>query len=576
LCTASFATAAYLDAHRVKVFEADTVTLLVELEKKGYDVAGRNGPEGFVEVIVSTGELEVLQSQGYAVEVVESYAGKTTQGIPAGYHDYDAIRAILMNTADNFPLIAQLVDVGVEYGVGTTYEGRHLYALKISDNVANDEDEPNVFIVSNHHAREIMTPEFALWIIEKLTTLYGTDPDVTRWVDHNQIYVAPNWNPDGLEYCFNVYEWWRKNRTPFGGGDYGVDLNRNYDFNWYGPYSGSTDPGSDTYKGPYPESEQETQSCVALMWDRHFAKALDFHSYGSEVLYTYYLSSSFPSLIENWFKSKAEEFAYALNYNGNYRKASAEGEHYQNEICDAGAFSFLVETGYEFQPSFSTAVSEFADHIWPGVQWFLDHEIPLRGHVTEAVTGQPIEADIALTGINYTQGETRKTEPRFGRYHYFLPPGTHEVTFSAPGYDPRTFTVEIKYNKSTLLEVQLGQGPQLTVKGNANQTGLLDIEFDWAAGAGQTYWNGISFSNTGFYLPGGIFVPIGWDALYQLTLGVLPGWMGTLDASGHASAALGIPHDPNVVGLQFYMAYFTVVGKKPTAASAAVKVFIDA
>jgi hypothetical protein len=210
------------------------------------------------------------------------------------------------------------------------------------------------------------------------------------------------------------------------------------------------------------------------------------------------------------------------------------------------------------------------------VQWFLDHEIPLRGHVTEAVSGDPIEADIAITGVNYTQGEIRKSEPKFGRYHYFLPKGIHEVTFSAAGYAPRTFTIEVKNRKSTQLEVQLGPGPLLTVNGCANQSGLLDIDFDWPAGAGQTYMNGISFSNTGMYLPNGIFYPLGWDALFQITFGKLPGWMGNLDGSGHASASLGIPHDPAVVGLEFYMAYITLEGGKATAASAAAKIFIDA
>lgn len=557
---------------RAKVFAPDTVKLIQTLTQEGCDVLGRNGPAGFVEVIAGPEALRALRKAGFRVEVSGTAAG--ARGVPPGYHDYDAVKARLFQVEDQFPQIARVVDVSAEYGTGPTYEGRHLYAIKISDNVDQDEDEPNVYIVSNHHAREVTTVEYGLWAIDELTQGYGTDPDVTKWVDQNQIYIAPTWNPDGLEYCFNADPWWRKNRKPVGSGYYGVDLNRNFDFNWYGPYSGSTFPGSSTYKGPYPASEEETQGEVAFALDRNFSKVLDFHSYGSETLYTYYLPTSFP--YEAWYESKAVELADALFYGGEHRKPSAEGEHYQWELANTGAFSFLVETGWEFQPPFSTAQAEYADHIRHGIRWFLDHEIPLKGHVKEAVTGAPIEADIAVSGITYTQGEIRASEPKFGRFHYFLPPGSYTVTFSAPGYEARAFPVTVTAGHSTTLEAQLGPGPTLTVTGEAVLDGILDLDFDWPAGAGQLYMNGASLVNTGFHFKNGVFVPVGWDLLYQLTLGLLPGWMGNLDGSGHADASLPIPRDPAVVGLTFYMAYFTVdpATNLPTAASTAVKLVI--
>ena len=205
----------------------------------------------------------------------------------------------------------------------------------------------------------------------------------------------------------------------------------------------------------------------------------------------------------------------------------------------------------------------------------MDHEIPLRGHVTEAVTGNPIEADIDIQGITYTQGEIRKSEPSFGRFHYFLPPGTYQVTFSAVGYDPKTVSVDIVEGKSTLLEVQLGDGPCLTVNGIASPDNVLDLDFDWLGGAGQSFMNGISLVDTGWSFKNGVFVPIGWDFLYQITVGKYPGWYGTLNGFGHASATLPIPDHPDVDGLTVFMAYFTFENNKPTAASSAVKIFIE-
>lgn len=577
LLTPSYLFAQNLDACRVKVLADDTLTLRTQLERAGYDVAGRNGPEGFVEVIASPAELARLEKEGFPTEIIERYGDRKDRSVPAEYNDYYEMLAILNATVSNYPDLVKMIDLGQYYEVGPTVENRNVYVMKVSDNVQVDEDEPNILLTLCRHAREVTTLEYGLWTLEKLTTQYTFNADVKKWVDNNQIYIVVCMNPDGKQYCHDVYDYWRKNRTPFGGGDYGVDLNRNYAFNWDGPYGGSTDPGSDTYRGPSANSEQETKCEIALAQHQRFAKVLDFHSYGREMLYTYYSSSSMPSTIENYLRNKAIELSNAFNY-GDYRKASAEGEAYQWELCNISSFSFLVETGDTFIPSYASAVSEWNNHIWPGIQAFFDHEIPLRGHVKEAITGDPIRADISIQGINYTQGELRRTEPQYGSFSYFLPAGTYTITFTATGYTPVTKTVQIVNGKSTLLEVQMGTGPLLTVNGLASQDNLLDLDFDWPAGAGQIYLNGISLGkDTGFTFKNGVHVPLNWDILYTLTVGALPGWIGYLDGTGHAEAQLFIPRDPEVLGLTVYMGYFCLdaVTRHALTATSAVDIYID-
>ena len=562
--------------YRAVIPSSDPDRLLRVLERADFDVAGKDPITGSVEVIVSASELKRLVDMGLDPTIKGSSRPGGERSIPTGYHDFTTIVSMMNDWANNNPTFVDMVDIGMKYGTRNTYEDRPLYALKISDNVTVDENEPNILIVSNHHAREIVTPELALHIIGELVDNYGTDPDTTRWIDNNEIWIAPVWNPDGLVYCWTVYDYWRKNRNYAGSGYYGIDLNRNYPYGWYGPYSGSTWPGSDTYKGPSPASEQETKALMAWARDRHFAKSLDFHSYGREVLYTYYLSSSFPSALETWFRNKAIAFSQELGYAGDYRKPSAEGEHYQWELNELGAFSYLVETHYDFQPSYSSAVAE-AQLIYPGVQWFIDHEIPLQGHVTEARTGAPLVADIDIAGITYTEGEIRQSESRFGRFHYFLPPGTYNVTFSATGYTPRTVQVTVNADESTVLETQLGTDPVLTVTGRVAPGETLDLSFDWPAGAGENFINGVSLINTGHTFNNGVFYPIGVDTILKNTAGNLPGWSGVLDGSGHASAVLDIPNDPGLAGTLFYMAWFAYVSQplQPSESSAAVTLIIE-
>ena len=564
------------DDARIKVFGPDTGTLRTTLERQGYDVLGHNAALGFVELIATPAEVRTLEAAGHRTELIETFGARASRGVPAGYHDFDEIETLLFAAQTQYPQIMRIIDAGQEYQIGNTHEGRPLYIVKISDNVMQDEDEPGVLFMLDRHAREITTAEFAIWMIDELTQGYGTDPDVTKWVDQNEIYIGACWNPDGLQYCHDWDEWWRKNRSPQSGGNYGVDLNRNYDFHWDGPYGGSTNPGSITFRGPYVESERETRVEVAFANDHALAKMLDVHSYGSEMLYTYPNSSQYPSTLESYMKALAQEISYAFNYGGSHRKASAEGESYEWNLCYRCTCSWLVETGTSFQPSFTTAKNEFASHIWPGFSYLLDLEIPLKGHVVEAGTGTPLEADIAIQGINYTQGEVRRSDPKFGRYYYFLPAGTYQVTFSAPGYTPRTETVNIVKGKSLNLEVQLGTGPALTVKGELGLNTTSTLDFDWPAGPGHLFYNGVSLLNAGFTFKNGIHVPVGWDLLYQSTLGVVPGWTGTLDGAGHASATLPLPNEPTLIGMVMYMAYFTVdpATYRASAASAAVRLEI--
>ncbi len=559
-CIAVFASAATARSavrYTVQIPSADTSALMSLLEKESFDVAGHNPERRTVCVIVSVSGLRRLKAMGLDPLIVSG----PDRGVPSGYEDFDTIAATLQALADTYPRIARKVDVGAEFGVGSTVEGRPLIALKISDNVTRDEDEPALLIVSGHHAREIVTPLLALQIMERLLSRYGIDETITRIVDENEIWIAPVWNPDGYAHVFEADSYWRRNRSPLSFGLHGVDLNRNYPFGWNGLAAGSTDPNVETYRGRFPASEKETRNMLALAVDRRFAKVLDFHSHGREVLFTYNDPSSMPDTIEDWYMVQAAELSIRMGYGGRIRKPSAEGEHYQWQLNELGAFCFLVETADAFHPPHSAALDE-AQRIWPGVAWFLDGKIPLKGHVTETVTGRPIEADIEIAGLVYPAGDRHRSGGPWGRFHHFVPPGRHTVTFSAPGYAARTVQVTVAEGESTVIETQLGTGPALTVVGKVSPGENLTISIDYPAGAGHHYISRIARRAVG-------------DA--AATTNLFPDWSGTLDESGRAEGILPIPDDPTLVGHTFEMAYFTftTAWQSPTAATATVTLTVE-
>ena len=72
----------------------------------------------------------------------------TEGGVPAGYPDLAGLEAAMAALAAAHPTRCQLVNLTTTYAQPTTHEGRDLLALKISDNVTLEEDEPTVLLVS--------------------------------------------------------------------------------------------------------------------------------------------------------------------------------------------------------------------------------------------------------------------------------------------------------------------------------------------------------------------------------------------------------------------------------------------
>ena len=134
-------------------------------------------------------------------------------------------------------------------------------------------------------------------------------------------------------------------------------------------------------------------------------------------------------------QQEAAALSTASGYGGSTRLPSAEGEHPQWQFARMGAFAFLIETHTQFQPSYTSAVTE-ATLVWPGILSVLERPIPISGHVTDASTGAPLAAKIELLTSRSRTAKPTASGGAYGGYHMFLPPGTYDVRFSATGYVP--------------------------------------------------------------------------------------------------------------------------------------------
>ncbi|MGC4790154.1 M14 family zinc carboxypeptidase [Micromonospora sp. DT178] len=208
----------------------------------------------------------------------------------SNYHDYAELTAVVNKVVADHPSIARKISIG------SSYEGRDLMAVKISDNVASDENEPEILFNSQQHAREHLTVEMAVYLLNLFTDSYGSDSRITSIVNSREIWIVPTVNPDGSEYdiATGSYRSWRKNRQPNSGSSYvGTDLNRNWSYQWgcCGGSSGSA--SSDTYRGPSAFSAPETAALRNFVNSRvvggtqQIKANIDFHTYSELVLWPF-------------------------------------------------------------------------------------------------------------------------------------------------------------------------------------------------------------------------------------------------------------------------------------------------
>ena len=257
---------------------ASTGALIIEIGKDYVLVEATRQEKSAIEALgLSVSDLPETNAMIMAFPAADS-----------SYHDYAEMVADIQLAAANHP------DIFSIFSIGTSYEGRQLWAGKISDNVAVDEDEPEVLFTHHQHAREHLTVEMGLYTLHMLTDEYNVDQQITDLVNSREIWMIFDMNPDGGEYdiATGSYRSWRKNRQPNPGSSaVGTDLNRNWGYKWgcCGGSSGTT--SSETYRGPGPFSSPEDSlvrdfvNSRVINGKQQIKAALDLHSYGELVMW---------------------------------------------------------------------------------------------------------------------------------------------------------------------------------------------------------------------------------------------------------------------------------------------------
>lgn len=337
------------------------------------------------------------------------------------YHSWSQVLTEVVNYVASHPSIARCDTIG------WSVQNRPLLSIKISDNVNNDELEGKIQFNGCHHGDENIATEINLYFMRYLLDNYGIIPEVTSLVNHREIFIVPVVNPDG----FNAGS--RYNA-------HGVDLNRDYGFQWFG-HGSSTSPFSQ------PESRAMRDDYCKY----GYTISLDYHSVSQYVNYLWdYSTYQVPDYYE-----EVVMFSVPYSDSSGYDTINGYSWYQTSGSCqDAtyglfGALDVTIETLQPSDPDQECIKNRGAMMYVAALSGY-----GLQGYVTDSISGDPLEGVIFFQQGNDPRWiiNSRKAT---GEYHKILAPGTYSVTAHVPGYISQTKSIQIYSDTVVRLDFQL-------------------------------------------------------------------------------------------------------------------------
>ena len=152
--------------------------------------------------------------------------------------------------------------------------------------------EKKALVTAGIHAREYLTVAFTMRCIEEYAEAYFSKSgkygnyDMREILEEYTLYLVPMMNPDGLDIVTNgkktLYDKSLKDEN-YKRNANGVNLNRNFPFEWEKITTGLSVDDDEAYKGKSAASEPETQAMMALCEKHDFQWMYSMHLYGGNI-----------------------------------------------------------------------------------------------------------------------------------------------------------------------------------------------------------------------------------------------------------------------------------------------------
>lgn len=383
-------------------------------------------------------------SMQYELEMIDAETAKNAMEWDT-YPTYQAYVQLMNDFQTNHPDHCELINMA------TLPSGRQLLIARINNGTA--EGKPKFLYTSTMHGDEVTGYVLMLRLIDYFLNNYGTDPRVTYIMDHVDLYINPNANPDGTYHSGD--------NTVSGatrGNANGIDLNRNY---------------ADPQDGPHPDGnayQPETNAFMELAQSTSFTMAGNFHGGAEVVNYPWdtwprlHADNAWWILISRQFADSAQFYSpsgYFTDLNNGITNGYA---WYTTNGCRQDYMNYFAncrEETIEISATKTPPASQLPN-FWNYLKSaFLSHieqsTYGITGIVTDSLTGEPIMAQVFVENHD-TDGSFVYSQLPNGNYHRPIKAGTYTLTYSADGYYPKSYTLTIGDNEVLTQDVELVPG----------------------------------------------------------------------------------------------------------------------
>lgn len=435
-----------------------------EMEKIGSIVSIDNVKNGEVYAYANDDTFAKFKTLGYSYEILPHPNTQLNNPKMAtdtasmrdwdSYPTYETYIDFMYEFETNHPDICQVTNLG------QSVEGRDILVAKISDNVDQEEAEPEFFYTGQMHGDELATFMTMLHLIDYLTENYGSDAQVNNLVNNTEIFINPLANPDGTYHGGNhtVQGAIRANAN-------GVDLNRNF---------------PDPEDGEHPDGnshQPETLVMIDFAETHNFVASANLHG-GAEVVN--YPWDTWPQLHadDNWWQFVSSEYAdtaqehSSADYMDGFNDGITNGYQWYttngNRQDHMNYFHHCREFTLEISNVKMLPANELLDH------WDYNKESLLlymeqvhygfKGTVKNS-DNEPLEAEILIPDHDNNESMVY-TDSDFGDFYRPIFEGTYDIEISAYGYITQTLNNVTISNYSAVVEdIVLEQAENIDISG---------------------------------------------------------------------------------------------------------------
>ncbi len=435
---------------------------LDQLAGAGYDISNVQG--NIVTIYASLEELERLKQTSYPLREIKRQPQPHSIDIMAlgVYHNYATLTDELNIYAEANPDICRL------YTLGQSVQGRELWAMLITDNPDDEEDEPEFKYVSTMHGNEPLGTEMCLYFIDLLLTEYGTNERITNLVDSTAIWIVPLMNPDGLE---------RNTRANANG----YDLNRSFPL--------LTDSSLNIFTGEPLDAETRQPEVRHIMnWtvENSFVLSANFHTGALLVCYPYGYNEQMsavdtPTPDDLLYEEISRRYSMhnpPMWNSSQYTDGIINSALWYPVIGEMADWNYryvncnevTIELSSNFRPSASRIPSLWNDNSESMLSFLEAVHIGVRGLITDRASGAPLWAEVWVKGNSHPVF----TDPNMGDYHRMLLPGTYNLAYHAYGYMPR-FVKNVSVIDGHAVRIDVELIPE-QASPDFNSDGIVDLQ----------------------------------------------------------------------------------------------------